>query len=208
MVKRVIIADDHPVFLLGLRAVLSNLPENYHIVGEAYNVDALFSLLKEKETDMLITDLNMPDNKHRDGLRMIKSIREQYPQLPIVVVTVISDIKIISSLTAYQVKAILNKNSLSHELAKGLFSTSGADEPYLSEQFRISPLEQVKAVLTPKEIEVIKLLGKGMSVNDIARHLYRTKQTISAQKVSAMKKLDLANDASLYLYLNQVGLGL
>ncbi|QXF33735.1 DNA-binding response regulator [Photorhabdus luminescens] len=208
MPRRVIIADDHPVFLLGLRTILATLPENYQIVGEAHDVAALFSLLEEKEADMLITDFIMPGHNQIDGLRMISRIREQYPNLPIVVITMISDRKIIASLIDYRVKAILNKNSLSHELVKGLYCTTGRDKPYLSEQFLESPDEEVVKTLTSKELEVIKLLGQGLSVNDIAARLYRTKQTISAQKISAMKKLGLDSEAALYNYLHQIGLGL
>ncbi|WP_445493513.1 response regulator [Photorhabdus sp. SF281] len=208
MPRQVIIADDHPVFLLGLRTVLATLPENYQVVGEAHDVTTLFSLLEEKEADMLITDFNMPGDNQIDGLRMISRIREQYPNLPVVVITMISDRKMIASLINYKVKAILNKNSLSHELVKGLYSTTGHDKPYLSEQFIEFPDKEVVKALTGKELEVIKLLGQGLSVNDIAARLYRTKQTISAQKISAMKKLGLNNEAALYNYLHQVGLGL
>ncbi|MGV7961183.1 response regulator [Photorhabdus tasmaniensis] len=208
MPRQVIIADDHPVFLLGLRTVLATLPENYQVVGEAHDVTTLFSLLEEKEVDMLITDFNMPGDNQIDGLRMISRIRDQYPNLPVVVITMISDRKMIASLIDYKVKAILNKNSLSHELVKGLYSTTGHDKPYLSKQFIESPDEEVVKALTGKELEVIKLLGQGLSVNDIAARLYRTKQTISAQKISAMKKLGLDNEAALYNYLHQVGLGL
>lgn len=207
MTRRVIIVDDHPVFLLGLRAVLASLPENYQIVGEAHDVSSLFTLLAENEVDMLITDFSMPMDSQKDGLRMISRIREQYPQLPIVVITMISDRNIIASLIGYKIKAILNKNNLSHELAKGLYATTGQNEPYLSENYRISPLEQMAKVLTTRELEVIRLLAQGLSVNEIAQRQYRTKQTISAQKVSAMKKLDIENEAALYRYLDQVGLG-
>ncbi|BEM40416.1 DNA-binding response regulator [Serratia marcescens] len=207
MTRRVIIVDDHPVFLLGLRAVLASLPENYQVVGEAHDVSSLFTLLSEAEVDMLITDFSMPADNQKDGLRMICRIREKYPHLPIVVITMINDRNIISSLMKYKVKAILNKRSLSHDLAKGLYATTGQSEPYLSESYRTSPLGKIEKVLTTRELEVIRLLARGQSVNEIAQRLYRTKQTISAQKISAMKKLDIANEAAFYRYLDQVGLG-
>ncbi|BEM90455.1 DNA-binding response regulator (plasmid) [Serratia marcescens] len=207
MTRRVIIVDDHPVFLLGLRAVLASLPENYQVVGEAHDVSSLFTLLAEAEVDMLITDFSMPTDNQKDGLRMICRIREKYPHLPIVVITMINDRNIIASLMKYKVKAILNKRSLSHDLAKGLYATTGQSEPYLSESYRTSPLGKIEKVLTTRELEVIRLLARGQSVNEIAQRLYRTKQTISAQKISAMKKLDIANEAAFYRYLDQVGLG-
>lgn len=204
MATRVIIADDHPVFLLGLRAVLAAMPENYQVVGEAYDVESLFTLLMSHQVDLLITDFSMPGEEMGDGMRMISRVCEQYPALPIVVITMIRDQRLLSLLAGYRVRAVLNKNSLSSELAIGLAGGEG-DEPYFSEMFRGMPIGQS---LSGKELEVMKLLGQGLSVNDIAARLFRTKQTISAQKISAMRKLNLANDSELYRFLHQIGLGL
>ncbi|CAI1712086.1 Capsular synthesis regulator component B [Serratia ficaria] len=204
MAIRVIIADDHPVFLLGLRAVLTNLPEEYLIVGEAHDVESLFALLASHPVDLLITDFSMPGGAAEDGVRMISRIRSGYPALPIVVITMIRDQRMLSLLAGYHVRAVLNKNSLSDELAKGLAAGGEKGEPYFSEMFRGTPAGEH---LSGKELEVLKLLGQGLSVNDIAGRLFRTKQTISAQKISAMKKLGLTNDAELYRFLDQLGLG-
>ncbi|MBF1994369.1 response regulator transcription factor [Serratia symbiotica] len=203
MAIRVIIADDHPVFLLGLRAVLAAMPEEYLIVGEAYDVESLFFLLGSQTVDLLITDFSMPGGETEDGVRMISRIYSQYPALPIVVITMIRDQRLLSLLAGYRVRAVLNKNSLSEELAKGVVGNKEGDVPYFSEMFRGATVGQC---LTGKELEVMKLLGQGLGVNDIAARLFRTKQTISAQKISAMRKLNLPNDAELYRFLHQIGL--
>lgn len=207
MSTRVIIADDHPVFLLGLRGVLATLPEDYPVIAEAHDVSSLFKQLSVCQADMLITDLNMPGDDQVDGVRMIGRIRELYPDLTIVVITMLSDQRILELLAGYRIKAILNKSSLSHELADGLKSPQSDEQPWLSGAFRSDPLIQVEKALSGKEMEVIRLIGQGLSVNEIAARLFRTKQTISAQKLSAMRKLGLENDAALYLYLSQCGLG-
>ena len=207
MSTRVIIADDHPVFLLGLRGVLATLPEEYPVIAEAHDVSSLFKQLSVCQADMLITDLNMPGDDQVDGVRMIGRIRELYPDLTIVVITMLSDQRILELLAGYRIKAILNKSSLSHELADGLNSPQSDEQPWLSDAFRSDPLIQVEKALSVKEMEVIRLIGQGLSVNEIAARLFRTKQTISAQKLSAMRKLGLENDAALYLYLSQCGLG-
>ncbi|MBP2169719.1 two-component system capsular synthesis response regulator RcsB [Erwinia toletana] len=204
---RVIVADDHPVFLLGLRGVLASLPEDYQIVAEAHDVSALFAQLALHPVEMLITDLNMPGDQQVDGVRMIGRVRQLYPNLTIVVITMLSDPRILELLTRYRVKAVLNKSSLSQELADGLRSQQPEDQPWLSDVFRSDPLQQIEKALSAKELEVLRLIGQGLSVNDIAARLYRTKQTISAQKLSAMRKLGLENDAALWRYLNQTGLG-
>lgn len=114
-----------------------------------------------------------------DGVRMISRIYSQYPALPIVVITMIRDQRLLSLLAGYRVRAVLNKNSLSEELAKGVVGNKEGDVPYFSEMFRGATVGQC---LTGKELEVMKLLGQGLGVNDIAARLFRTKQTISAQK--------------------------
>ncbi len=207
MTIRVIIADDHPVFLLGLRGVLASLAEDYQVVAEAHEVSELFELLASQPAELLITDLNMPGDLQTDGVRMIAHIRQRYPALAIVVITMLSDPHIPSLLAAYQVQAILHKNSLSQELAQGLSRSVSASQPWYSGQFqRVTPREAGRA-LSAKELEVLRLIGQGLSVNAIAARQYRTKQTISAQKLSAMRKLGLENDAALYRYLSQTGLG-
>ncbi|SPP32159.1 Transcriptional regulatory protein RcsB [Arsenophonus endosymbiont of Aleurodicus floccissimus] len=206
MSKKIIIADDHPVFLLGLRMVLSGMPENYQIVGEAHHVSGLLSLLQTKPLDMLITDFIMPGHKDMDGLRMISYIRKNWPTLLIVLITMVNESNIISMLSRYNVKPILNKSSLASELEKGLYNTAGQEQPYISSDFLSSSIDQLARILTPKELEVIRLLAKGLTVNDIATKVFRTKQTISSQKQSVMKKLNIPNDVALYNYLQQVGL--
>ncbi|WP_437613391.1 response regulator [Erwinia sp. V71] len=206
MTVRVIIADDHPVFLLGLRGVLASLADDYQVVAEAHDVSELFDLLASHPVDMLITDLNMPGDLQADGVRMIGHIRQHYPQLAIVVITMLSDPRILALLAAYQVKAVLNKNSLSQELAASLSNQDSAG-PWFSEIFRHDAPRLAGKALSAKELEVLRLFAQGLSVNDIAARQYRTKQTISAQKLSAMRKLGLENDAALYRYLSQSGLG-
>ena len=206
MGKTVIIADDHPVFLLGLRMILKELPENYQVVSEAHNTDQLLKLLGEKVPDMLITDLIMPEKVYPGGIRMIHMIRSRWPTLPIVVITMINEPNIISKLSDYRVKAVLSKSCLSTELRKGLFSTSRQCEPYISSDLLSTSTEPFICSLTPKELTVLDLLGQGLTVNEIAGRLHRTKQTISAQKQSLMRKLNIRSDSALYHYLKMMGL--
>ncbi|MDU8474286.1 LuxR C-terminal-related transcriptional regulator, partial [Pseudomonas syringae pv. actinidiae] len=60
--------------------------------------------------------------------------------------------------------------------------------------------------LSPRELEVLRLLSAGHTVGQIAAQLNRSKQSVSAQKVGAMRKLGLANDAALFIYLQESGM--
>ncbi|KYQ96979.1 two-component system response regulator [Serratia plymuthica] len=202
MQKSVIIADDHPVFLIGLRTVVTTaFGENFMISAEAQTVDQLLTLLTEKLPDVLLTDFNMPGEQQSDGLRLISTLRRKYPQLPIIVITVMTNPGLVNSILATGVFAVINKQSLATELTACLKAL---------QQGRRPPGHSVSSpstvAMSPRELEVVRLLAQGHSVNHIAAMLSRTKQTISAQKKSAMVKIGVSSDADLFAYLREAGL--
>lgn len=196
MQKTVLIADDHPVYLLGLRTLLQTRPDLYRVVHEALSADELMSKLAREPVDIIITDLSMPGTRSPDGLIMIRSLIRHYPQSMIVVVTMITNPELLDSLRRSGVHAVLNKASLSNNLLQTLRSTlQGHFEP-------VKPHAQ----LTERETEVLRLLVRGFTVNEISAQLNRTKQTISTQKKSAMSKLNARNDFELLQCAQSLGL--
>ncbi|RYC43336.1 response regulator [Pectobacterium zantedeschiae] len=201
MHKSIVIADDHPVFLIGLRAVItSTFSDNYVVNGEAHNVDELLALLEKDQPDVLLTDFNMPGNKQSDGLRLIATLRRKYPNLSIVVVTMLANPGLVNSVLAAGVYAVINKQSLTTELTQCLKALQQG-------RHYATPMNTEDTVaMSPRELEVVRLLAQGKSVNDIAAMLNRTKQTISAQKKSAMNKIGVNSTSELLEYLHSVGL--
>lgn len=207
---RVILADDHPIFLIGLRAVLER-DAHLHIVGEADSPQALAQLLQHTPCDLLVTDFMMPAEPQADGLRLIEQLRRHYPALPIVVVTMLNNTGLFHAILELGVMGLLSKASLADELPEAI-RQARQQRCYVAHTIRqalslagagtVQPLEQ----LSPRELEVIRLLAGGLTVGAIATHLHRSKQTVSAQKVSAMRKLGLGNDAALFIYVQEHGL--
>lgn len=202
MLQRIVIADDHPVFLIGLKAVITSaFNDRFTVCGEATNVDELFTVLARELPDVLFTDFNMPGQQQSDGLRLIESLRRKYPSLPIVVITVLGNPGLINAILAAGVYAVINKQSLTTELTlclKNLLQGRRYATPKAT--------EGISTYMSPREFEVMRLLAQGKSVNDIAAMLNRTKQTISAQKKSAMNKIGVSSTAELLEYLRSVGL--
>ena len=196
MKKTIMIADDHPLFLLGLRSLLLTRSVLYVIVHEAVNSDDLMSKLAAQPVDIIITDLAMPGKRYPDGLTMIKTLIRHYPQSLIVVVTMITNPEMLASLRRSGVKAVLSKNTLSMNLLKTLRSAS---------QGVISEVTS-EVHLTQRETEVVRLLLRGMTINQISEQQSRTKQTISTQKKSAMRKLGASNDFELFQCAQSLGL--
>jgi insecticidal toxin complex protein TccC len=91
MTLRAVIADDHPITLMGVRAVLKS-QSALKIVGEAHSVETLLDLLHQQPCELLVTDLNMPCDDQMDGLRLIQRLRRLYPDMAIVVVTMLDNL--------------------------------------------------------------------------------------------------------------------
>src|SRR5688572_6708180 len=87
---RIILADDHPIFLIGLRVVLEQ-NNGAKVIAQASNPDELLEILRRVEADVLVTDFMMPDEHHNDGLRLLHRIRRDFPELPIIVVTMLNN---------------------------------------------------------------------------------------------------------------------
>ncbi|EJK99652.1 response regulator [Pseudomonas chlororaphis] len=207
MQKKVIIADDHLLTLIGIRASLSS-DSTLQIVGEAQNVEGLFQLLAEHPCDLVVTDLMMPHSEQADGLRLIEQLRRRYPQIAVIVVTMLNNPALLASILKLGVQGLISKRGVQGDLQKAIRASQA--KPFVSPSIRhlFDPMEPLAEVeqLSPREVEVLRLYGAGLSVNEIATHLNRSKQTISSQKSSAMRKLGLDSNASLYLYIQEVGL--
>lgn len=133
MTLRTVIVDDHPITLIGLRALLADEPD-LAIVGEAHDVDGLYQLLDRQACDLLITDLMMPDSRQADGLRLVQHLRNRYPQMAIIVVTMLGNAALASSLLRLGIQGLVSKRGLLADLPCAL--RASLRRPFLSESIR------------------------------------------------------------------------
>ncbi|QAU22710.1 response regulator transcription factor [Dyella sp. M7H15-1] len=204
---RVALADDHPVIRLGIEATLDDIPMVKRI-GAAVDSTQLVALLDSQACDILITDYAMPGGQYGDGLELIGFLRERYPDLGIVIITSMDKAVLIRSLLVCGVDGILSKgDDMSHlrSAVQAVHSKRKYYSPRITKMIKALPSTN-SSRLSPRELEVIKLYVSGTTINDIAEKLERSKQTISTQKVSAMRKLGIETDADLFKYAIELGL--
>lgn len=210
---RIVLADDHPIFRIGLRAVLERDP-SLRVVAEAASPQELTRCLEATECGLLITDFMMPSEDQSDGLRLIGYVRRHWPNLPVLVVTMLTNPGLLREILNLGVAGLLGKTSLVDELPAAIASLK-RNKPFVAQSIKSllslpdhasMSLSTGHVDLSARELEITRLLAQGLSVNDIAAQLNRSKQTISAQKISAMRKLGIGNDAALYIYLQSQGL--
>ena len=211
MAFKIILADDHPIILTGVRSLMAEMQPSCDIVAEANNVSELWRTLEQHECDLLITDFSMPNDDNVDGMAMIKQLRRKYPNLPIIVLTQVHNLGVLQALLQIGIQGLLLKKSVIAELEKTVKKVL-LGSVYIGETVRELLNEQginqyaIPVELSLKEIEVVRLLANGLSVTQVASYLHRSVKTISTQKTNAMQKLGLKSDSELFHYAQQQGL--
>jgi two-component system, NarL family, captular synthesis response regulator RcsB len=211
---RIVVADDHPFVLLGIKSTFS-MDESLNIVGEANSVASLLSVLETTACDVLVTDFAMPEQATQadDGLRLIRRVRRDWPTIRIVVLTSMSNVAILRSILTAGATSLLNKVETMEELAAAV-RFAGVGRRYLSSSI-VAALAVAGAEtdalgegprLSPREVEVVRLFASGLSITEIARSLDRDVRTISRQKRDAMSKLGVQNDPGLFAFARAHGL--
>lgn len=211
---RVVVADDHPFVLIGVRASLA-LHENVEVVGEATGPQSLMRLLESQPCDVLVTDLTMPEAgaPAEDGLRLMRRIRQRWPQIRIIVLTSLTNAGILRSIMTDGVSGVLNKTGSMEELATAVRTVSYG-RSYVSKSILATLAEAgseasemtVVPRLSPRETEVVGLFVSGLSISEIARRLDRNVRTVSRQKRDAMLKLGVSNDPGLFAFVRAHGM--
>ncbi|MGV3345998.1 response regulator transcription factor RcsB [Enterobacteriaceae bacterium LUAb1] len=203
----VILADDHPVVLFGIRKSLEEI-EWVNVVGEFEDSTTLVNSLAKLNANVLITDLSMPGEKYGDGITLIKYIKRHYPELAIVVLTMNDNPAILNTVLDLDIEGMVLKQGDPTDLPKALAALQQGKK-YTPESVtklleKISKGNYGDKRLSPKESEVLRLFAEGFLVTEIAKKLNRSIKTISSQKKSAMKKLGVDNDIALLNYLSSV----
>ncbi|RFU47041.1 response regulator transcription factor [Paraburkholderia sp. DHOC27] len=213
---RVVLADDHPFVLLGVRSALSAHPDIL-IVGEAPSPASLLHLLQTRPCDVLVTDLSMPeaDGSLKDGIRMVQRIRQGWPALRVVILTSSMNATILRVAISDGAISVLTKAGSMTELVAAVRRACG-ERAYVSDAIQETLLlaeggdeifdTQVRRPLSPHETRVISLFVHGKSISDIARSLGRDVRAISRMKRLAMAKLGVNNDLALFAYVKVNGL--
>ncbi|KJK20271.1 response regulator [Pseudomonas sp. NPDC087612] len=203
---KVIIADDHPIVLLGVRELVER-DERFCVVGEAVCSKGLIELLEQQPVDLVITDYNMPaDSPYGDGLKLVDYLKRHFPHLQVLILTMISNHLILTRLHELGVVGVIQKSQLHTEIQLALKAVAQQSQYRSLEPAKTSVIETTAAIedrfatLSPKEFEILRLFVAGKSVSDIARSQNRSAKTISAQKISAMRKLDVNSDQDLLAY--------
>jgi two-component system capsular synthesis response regulator RcsB len=204
MSLRIIIADDHQVARIGMKVVIESHAAGW-VVAQANGPEELLNALSQTPCDALVTDLNMPHPTQPDGVAMLQRIHALYPNLPIVVLTMSQNLGLLRRAYAAGARGVLDKASSLNELPDAIHTVCRQLQSYIGwdiqrrcERLGVpTPITAPIKPLSGAERYVLRLLADGLSLAQIARRTQRKPNTVSRQKIEAMKKLGAANDMEL-----------
>jgi len=213
---RIVIADDHPLVLIGLHKALDGVL-GMQLCAEAQDSTGLVAALESGGADVVITDFHMPGGRYGDGGSLVGLLQRRYPALRIIVITMLSNPLLLEQIIVSGVQGLLLKSAPAEEIRRAVQAVADGGQ-YVGEAVR-TILAQLRSErpragdapaslqsLSPREMEVLRLFVGGLSVSEIAATLHRSIKTVSHQKVAALHKLGISNDRELYEYALREGL--
>ncbi len=206
----VLLVDDHPVVREGLRRFLELL-DDIEIVGEASDGGEAVALAEELLPDIVLMDLVMPGI---DGIEATRRTRSVSPSTRVIVLTSFAeDDKVFPAIKAGAAGYLL-KDVEPRELAEAIRTVSRGEgllhptvAAKLMQEYTEAAPQTPHELLTGREVEVLRLLARGMSNREIAKDLVVSEKTVKTHVSNVLQKLHLADRTQAALYAVKRGLG-
>lgn len=205
---KLFLVDDHKMIREGLKHFLENQPD-FEIIAEAENGVDCLNQLESITPDIVLTDLNMPE---MDGLELTKAIKEKYPNIKIIALTMMGESQHIKQMLAEGAMGYLLKDCSEEELVLAIKNVQNGGTYYSPEVTNIilNNIRKVKPAttskvatempLTEREKEVLHLILKEQSNKEIADKLFVSVRTVDAHKRNLLDKTGSRNVAGLVIY--------
>ncbi len=210
---RVLIADDHPLFRSGMRALLM-ADEGTEVSGEATTGEEAIALAAECRPDVVLMDLQMPDV---NGIEATRRILRTNPNTRILVVTMFEDDHSVFSAIRAGARGYVLKGAKPDEVLRairGVASGEAIFSPAVATRLidffgglRAEVVPQSFSELTDREREILDLIAQGRSNAEIARNLSLSVKTVANHVSNILSKLQVADRAQALLRAREAGLG-
>ena len=201
--KRVLLADDHPVVRQGVKRLLMEGVEPA-VVGEAQDTAEVMRLVREQDWDVVVLDISMPGN----GLDALKQIRQEKPRLPVLVLSVHPEDQYAVRVLKAGAAGYVTKDTSPDELKKairrvaqgGKFVSAALAEKLAAGLGGRGGAGSEHEALSDREYQVLCMIASGKTVSEIGRELSLSVKTISTYRARILKKLSLRNNTELARY--------
>jgi DNA-binding NarL/FixJ family response regulator len=224
---RVFVADDHPVFRYGMRALISSAPDT-ELVGEATDGQEAVARALKLRPDVILMDFDMPE---MNGIEATRTILQTSPDTAILMVTMLEDDEAVLAAMQAGARGYVLKDAEGEETLRAIraaacgeaifsptiarrladyFATPpiGAATPpeQAHKERQEAPASEYPAGLTTREVEVVKLVAEGMTNAQIAQRLYLSPRTVHRHLNSVYRKIGTNSRAAAARFATEHGL--
>lgn len=212
---RIVVADDHPVVRNGLVALLGTIP-GLEVVGEAADGDAAVRAVVEREPDVILMDVRMPET---DGIEATREIRATVPHCRVLILTMHDDDATVFTAMKAGAQGYLLKEAEQDDIVRAIHAVvageaifgpgvAGRMLGYFSEPpSTVGVDDDPFPELTDRERSILDLLAHGKRNSEIAAELYVSSKTVSNNLTSIFSKLQVAGRGEAIVRARQGGLG-
>ena len=195
---RILLVDDHPVVRQGIRTILTDRLRGA-VVGEASDAGSALRQVHDGDWDVVVADISLPG---MSGLDLIKELRELYPKLPTVVLSMHPSAQFARRALKAGAAGYLTKDTAPEELVTAVrdarrghrnLGHDGASDHQ-------PPVVAAHESLSDREYQILRMFGSGRALSDIARDLGLSPKTISTYRMRVLEKLGMRSNAELMRY--------
>lgn len=206
---RIHLADDHQVLIDGLTNLLQTV-SNFEVVGNSLNGISIYDDVVQNNSDVLVLDISMPE---KDGIKVLQEFNEKGSHCKIIILSSYDDLKIIKEVMKLGAKGYLTKKCAGENIIEAIntvyrgkeyFSAAVKEKIFNSFSHNNTKLHEntyfENSILTPRELEIVKLISLEYSGKEISEQLFISANTVETHRKNIMKKLQTKNTIGLVKY--------
>ncbi len=207
---RVLVVDDHTIVRDGIKTLLA-LSSDIEVVGEAENGLEAQRKVGELKPNVVLMDISMPGI---DGIEAARAITSKFKDVKVIMLTQYEGKEDVLEAIKAGAKGFISKKAASTELVQavravssgGAYFSPGVAKILMDECMDLIKEKAPHEILTPREIEILKLIGEGYSDKEIAQILFLSPRTVETHKAKIMEKLHLRKKVELIKYAIKKGI--
>jgi DNA-binding NarL/FixJ family response regulator len=209
---RILIADDHPVFRFGMRALIEAQADMV-VIGEAENGAEAIQMATSFQPDVVLMDINMADV---NGIDATRQITKTTPDIAVLIITMFDDDTVFTAMQA-GARGYLLKGAKGDETLRAIRAVANSEvifSPGVAEQMMTYFSRSIKTApdvpfpeLTPREHEILDLIAQGLTNSAIAEQLVLSSKTIRNHVSNIFSKLQVATRSEAIIKARDAGLG-
>jgi DNA-binding NarL/FixJ family response regulator len=201
---RILLVDDHAVVRDGIKRIFDERPGEA-LFGEASSAQEALQLARERHWDVVVLDISLGG---RNGLEVLQEMKRAHPRLPVLILTMHSEEQYARRAFKAGASGYITKGSSRTEIINAINKVIGGGK-YVSSIFAEKLVADIErgidgpphAILSDREFEVMRLIGSGKTVTEIAEMLSLSNRTISTYRARILEKMKMKTNAELIRYV-------